>query len=84
MSIGGSISKLALSVAKEGKRYRASIGNKEYDLNHSELHDDEIYAARDRDLVVIDRLPGTHYKLNFVWTEEDKVLWRKVLVDSKK
>ncbi len=66
-------------VRKEGRKYRSAISNKEFGLKYTAVHDDEISAARDRDLVAIDKLPGTDYKLNFKWTDEDLVHWRHKL-----
>ncbi len=36
---------------------------------------DEEIAARKRDLYIINELPDSHYKLNFVWSDEDKLKW---------
>lgn len=37
---------------------------------------DEQFIARKRDLFIMDKFPGSHYKLNFEWTEEDKAEWK--------
>lgn len=40
---------------------------------------DEIYAARRRDLYILNHLPLSGYKMNFSWTEETKAEWMKQL-----
>ena len=39
----------------------------------------ENYAARRRDLFIQDYLKDEHYKLNFIWTPDDIIKWRKIL-----
>ena len=36
----------------------------------------EEYAARNRDLFIMFKLPDSHYKLNFEWSEQDKNEWK--------
>ena len=45
---------------------------------------DEINAARARDLYIKIHLPDQHYKLNFVWNQNDIDYWKKQLHSSKK
>jgi hypothetical protein len=39
----------------------------------------EIYAAKHRDLYILDNYPDEHYKLNFEWTQQDILKWKKIL-----
>jgi hypothetical protein len=36
-------------------------------------------AARLRDIFIMENLPDTHYKMNFSWTEEEKIQWKNKL-----
>lgn len=40
---------------------------------------DEEWAARRRDLYIMNHIPASGYTMNFVWTEEDKVEWMEKL-----
>jgi hypothetical protein len=46
-------------------------------------YDDELFAGRARDLFIINNLPDEHYKLNFIWTQEDQILWKEKLDNTK-
>ena len=39
----------------------------------------EIYAARHRDLYILDNFPDEHYKLNFEWQNSDISKWKNLL-----
>lgn len=44
----------------------------------------EEYAARRRDLFIIENYPNEHYKLNFKWTEENIHKWKAIFSDTLK
>ena len=39
----------------------------------------EIHAARRRDIYILEKLPNSHYKMNFEWTSQDIVQWKNTL-----
>lgn len=39
----------------------------------------DIKAARYRDLYILTKIPDSHYKLNFEWTDDEKTEWREKL-----
>jgi hypothetical protein len=41
--------------------------------------DDEVIAARKRDLYIMHYMPHSHYKLNFVWADCDAEEWKAKL-----
>ena len=46
---------------------------------YSKTVETEEEAARLRDIYILERIPGSHYKLNFSWTEEDRIKWKNKL-----
>jgi hypothetical protein len=53
-------------VTRIGHKYIAQYNNEEY-------------AARRRDIYIIDNMPESHYKMNFEWTDEDIKKWKNIL-----
>jgi hypothetical protein len=54
-----------VSVSKRGKKFRTKIQNQIF--QYTKTHLTEEYAARDRDLQYLKRLPNSHYKIYFDW-----------------
>jgi len=52
-------------------------------LLFNKYFDHEIDAARYRDLCILTHFPDEHYKLNFEWTKEDKIIWKDKLDNLK-
>lgn len=79
MSKRKNTSSLFLGVSKRKKdgKFRGRISNKGTDYERM-FHIEE-HAARYRDLVVLLKLPGTKYKMNYVWTPEEIILWTETL-----
>lgn len=55
-----------VSVIKYGKIFKTQIQNNTF--RYSKIHLTEEYAARDRDLQYLKRLPNSHYKIYFDWS----------------
>jgi len=51
---------------KYGKIFKTQIQNNTF--RYSKIHLTEEYAARDRDLQYLKRLPDSHYKIYFDWS----------------
>jgi hypothetical protein len=67
---------IGVSKHKSGK-WSASVTseNKKY----SKMCESEEYAARYRDLYIMNNFPHAHYKMNFTWSDEEKVFWMNKL-----
>lgn len=64
-----------IGVSKQPKSWRMTVGDKYLGVRYTEED-----AARHRDLHIIDNYPpGNTWKLNYVWTDEDKNFWRAKL-----
>jgi hypothetical protein len=55
-----------VSVVKIGKKFKTQIKNQTF--RYRKTHLTEEYAARDRDLQYLKRLPDSHYKIYFDWS----------------
>lgn len=64
-----------IGVRKKSQVWQCVVGKYLY----SKTVKTEEEAARLRDIYILERFPGSHYKLNFSWTEEDKIKWRNKL-----
>lgn len=47
------------------------------------MYDNEIYAARRRDLYILENFKEEHFKLNFEWNENDILHWKNELPINK-
>lgn len=64
-----------IGVSKDGKKWRMAV-----DDSYLGLRESEEDAARHRDLYIINSYrPGHTWRLNFVWTEEDRAYWTEKL-----
>ena len=68
--------------ARFDKRRNAWSGNFVYETKNKYIgrYHSDLYAARARDLYIIQNYPDDHYKLNFEWTDEDIIFWNKKLL----
>jgi hypothetical protein len=67
-----------LNVLKRGKKFKTSIKNQTF--KYYKTHLTEEYAARDRDLQYISRLPDSHYKIYFDWKIPGEIeKWKNLL-----
>lgn len=75
---GTSSNYIGVSRSKQDLKWTASIT---YNGNAKNLgkYIKEEYAARCRDLHILDNYEDQCYKLNFEWTDEDKIKWRQIL-----
>ena len=76
--INSSSKYLGISKNISSKIWVASIMNNYKKIFYYSNHDEE-YAARARDLYILDTLSTTHYKLNFEWSEKDINEWKQIL-----
>jgi hypothetical protein len=67
-----------IGVTKRQKGWQCMIINKGRQV-YSKCTETEEEAASLRDLYIIERMTESHYKLNFSWTEEEKLEWKKKL-----
>jgi len=67
-----------VSYHKNTDRWVAYLAH-ENEVKFRKTYNEEQTAARARDLYILDNIDDPHYKFNFKWTEEDKILWRKKL-----
>jgi len=67
-----------VGVVKIGKKFRTRLTNRVFKYNKTHLTEE--YAARDRDLQYLKRLPDSHYKIYFDWkTAEEIEKWEDLL-----
>jgi hypothetical protein len=67
-----------LCVLKVGKRFQIQIKNQTF--KYFKTHLTEEYAARDRDLQYIKRIPNSHCKIYFDWSIPGEIeKWEKLL-----
>ncbi len=70
---------IGVTFEKADKNWRCSVKNKNKYV-FRQRHNDEEYAARNRDLYIMINLSDQHYKLNFTWDEEEEIeKWRDIL-----
>lgn len=67
---------------KVGQRWTTSISHNSKHVFSSSYNDEEA-CARSRDLYLIQHLPDEQYKLNFEWSDDDVIFWKKELDDIK-
>jgi len=59
-------------------KWMTTLSHKNKDI-FRKRYDSEAYAARARDLKILESLPNETNKLNFKWTPEDIKKWKKIL-----
>jgi hypothetical protein len=67
-----------VGVVKIGKKFKTKIANQTFKYYKTYLTEE--YAARDRDLQYLKRLPDSHYKIYFDWSIPGEIeKWEKIL-----
>lgn len=69
---------MGVSYSSWSKRWSAII-TIEYNTVFEESDIHEEFAARRRDIYIIENLADSHFKLNFEWTPEDIIEWKQKL-----
>ncbi len=72
-----------VSRKSESGKWIACISNNNKSVLHA-TYDDEEMCARARDLYIIENLKNTHYKLNFEWSDDDKIVWKEKINKYKR
>jgi len=84
LKIDGTTSKyIGVHCVKVNNSWRATVINDGKKV-FSETYTDEEAAARARDVYIIEQMKGSHYKLNFKWTDNDLITWKKQLNKVKR
>lgn len=72
---------LGVSYSKKDRKWKCGIRCDGKLIEKSNIIDEET-CARLRDLIIINKFPDSHFKMNFEWTKEEINMWQEKLLNK--